>query len=639
MTSATPNSVIRDTLFGNNPGIATSNVKPQANGDGGVSENITAGAYASSADPSQRLGWYLGGMQRNDSSLPKYPLRASDFFLATDEFYQADMTDDYKISFTRLQSPPNQAGLRAQGGLVWLPFGKAGILVALGGVQYPGDLIVGVPPVQQTNNTYMSDMLVYDIDGRQWYTQSTLGSNPGQLAGFCTAVVPTKDGHSQQIIVYGGYDGTGSRAPSDDVWMLSVPAFQWTQIYQSRNATAHGRKSALCFAPNPTTLITVGGTVLNSNPLNSDTFIDVFNLNSLSWGGTYDPSSNKAFSAPSVLTNSLQWPNADGPGSFSVANVNNQALRSVLTTNYTRSITPSYPYAAASSATTSPTPSPSQTGSPKPGPNIPLIASLATIIPLLVIAAIIAFCCLRRRNRRKQGIQRTQNSRSNVHSWLGGSSTIDPVPEKSLTSTETAVNSPSDYFTPVVAPTRKPHDIHQLEGNETYTPQTRSPGFSNTAVGSPSETYEIMTHEPRGNIPLTTNPYHPPNHTGQHSDVRSEATSDRHLASELPHDRSQENLSVPSSGGVAGATQPSSISRKPVADRRGSTPLPSPTTPNMGHVRGTSDVSSAGLTASPNTDFRRSQHIDGLPDHPGLAPPATTQGRSSVYKEKFDDDK
>lgn len=635
LPSADYNSVRRGVIYGNGAGNFYAGSLGQAvNATSAVSENIAAAAYASSPDPKVKAGWVFGGMSKSDWSFIRYPV-TNDTLVAREIFYKIDMTSSQTAAFTALQAPPQlSTNPRAQGGLVWLPFGNQGILVAFGGVQYPADLYSASVPVQPTNNTYMSDLLIYDIAGSTWYSQSTLenGPRPSQLAGFCTAVVPTNDSFSQEIIVYGGSDGTGKNPASDDVWILSIPAFQWTYVKQSNNAT-HGRRGSVCFTPNPTTFITVGGTAIRGLALGSaNSFADVLDLNTWTWTGKYDPSSSSAFTAPSGLVTQLNWPNSSGPGRTVVPSGVASSLSSVLNIRYSNPLPTNYPYASPSltgSSTPTPTPSP-----PSKGKNIALIASLATVIPLVVIALIIGACIFLRK--RKDRDNHTRDKRSEVSSWAGK---IDRDEKSNFGTETTAVNSPYDDFgaSPVIPDVqRKDNDIYEADHQNTLAAPARSPGHTSYGQGS-QQYYEIMDHDPRGPTALSA---HSTNVNSQQSDIRSELGSDKH-ASELPHASSRENLSVPSGGVVTGASQPSPISRKPVADRRESTPLPSPSTPNMGHTRGTSDVSSAILTASPNTDYRRSQHIDNLPDQPGLlgegrsAP--TTQGRSSVYKEKFDD--
>jgi len=668
------NSVNKGVLFENNP-IQTPGsgvgVVPYNHGEPiglGVSENIAAGAYASSANPEQRLGWYFGGVAHPDYSALSWTY-FNDNIVASGTFYRIDMSDSEHAHFTSLKWPEAQAP-RAEGGLVWLPFGEEGILVALGGVITPPDLYVVAPKALPNNNTFMTDLAIYDIHGDKWYSQSTLESSPGppQLAKFCTAVVPTEDGCSQEIFVYGGYDGTGesSTPENDDVWVLSVPAFEWTLVKEAEKGSTHGRSGNICFAPNPTTMITVGGSLWAGGSLRSNTLVDIFNLSSLEWDGNYDASSSASLSAPPAVVQQLNWPSPRGPGGITVSNLADPDLNDLFNTPYPTKIKSNYPYA---------------TETPKIDTEdghhntnkwkIPVIATLCSVLPALMIAAI-AICCFRRYRKNKQGDERTQQSRRNVFSWLGKPSHVDPEPEKSNASDNTAVESNPDYFNQPGYKTAK-EVVYEAPSNVT------SPGWNEYGHGSPGltgvtatpqhERHEIMDQPQRESMSIRNHPYYPRSIAGNHiRSVRSESlsqpselvSSPRTTAvqtspSELPQDKSNENLpqapndmkpdqneggeAFPSTGMAPG----SAIPRKPVGERRVSSPDPWSASPRPGHKRNQSSISSdipILPSPEPKEDWRRSRQIEALPDVPTSAHRQTTtneSGRVSAYCETFDE--
>lgn len=683
------NSVNQGNLFPNNIGQTQGNlgVAPYNNGNPintAVHENISVGASASSGDPNQRYGWYLGGMARGDYSTFRYPLTDNNV-VASSTFYEVDMsTSTLSASFTPLTWPTDQDA-RAEGALVWLPFGKAGVLVAFGGVITPADIFSSKPAALPNNNTFMSDLMIYDIDAKQWYSQSTLetGIKPPQLAKFCTTVVPTKDGNSQEIFVYGGYDGSGNRSPpeNDDVWVLSVPAFQWTQVSSAAADSKHGRSGPVCFSPNPTTLISIGGSLWQGSSLLSDTIIDVFNLTSLKWDGVYDPSSEAQFTAPDAIVSQLGWPNADGPGSVKVGAVSDSSVNALFSTVYPTQIKPSYPYANASSTSTPEI-------QPAPSSNkwkIPVIAVLCSVIPLLIIA-IVVWCCIKKRRQDKQNKTRTQRTRRNIFSWFEKDETY-PITDKSNSSGDTAVESNQGYFKGQIPQT------YEVEGASNPT----SPGWPSHGVPSPglsaamasshtNERFEIMSQEAKRESPYKNHPYYPRSIDGDHIlDVRSQGDSVSYPSgslppnhrfsqsqtspSELPHDRSHEHLPLPENDlalgeprqeatkkasnkslGV-GAEQfyspvesipPSPIIRKPVnttsidAELSQQRPM---------HNRNQSSVSShIPFLPSPTAeeDHRRSQRIESLPDSPSTPPHVPAKKSSgplkSAYRENLDED-
>lgn len=642
------NSVNQGNLFPNNQAQSQGNlgVVPYNNGEpinAAVHENISAGAYASSSDPEQRYGWYFGGMARGNYSSFRFPLLDYDV-VASSTFYQIDMsTSTMHASFTPLEWPQNQAA-RAEGGLVWLPFGRAGVLIALGGVVTPADIFSSKPAALPNNNTFMTDLAIYDIDGRTWYSQTTLESSPRppQLAKFCTTVVPTKDGKSQEIFVYGGYDGSGNRSPpeNDDVWVLSVPAFQWTLVKSAARDSNHGRSGPVCFSPNPTTLITVGGSLWNGGSLGSNTIIDVLNLTSLEWDGQYDPSSDAPFTAPSSIVQQLSWPNSDGPGNAQVNNLADSGLNALFSTVYPTQIKPNYPYASSQNSTDLNSPPSSQNKW-----KVPVIATLCTVIPVLLILAAIFFFMRRRRKNRKS-VETTQSSRHNFSPWLRPSSYADPNAEKSNSSGRTAVESHSDIYS---------QPGHKRTSGEIY----EAP----TAVGtSANERYEIMDSSlNRDSVSIRQHPYYPTSITGNPMDsTRSEGRSDPSDPSEPV---SSQPVSTPSemppnhgnldgaslsqndsrtNEAPAGMAPGSALAHRTTADRRISSPVPSPITPGAGHGRNPSEISNQ-MPVSPTDardDFRSNRETDTVPSLPESTvtqPKPKGHERVSAYKESFDD--
>ncbi|KAK5084472.1 hypothetical protein LTR05_005548 [Lithohypha guttulata] len=655
-------SVNQGMLFPSNPAqtIFSPSVRPENNHRpiGPVSEYIVAGSYASSLsnDRAQAYGWYLGGVGSTDNTSlllygdpPTQPAKT---------FIRVDMTDPEHASFQYMRWPDGQSN-RAQGGLVWLPYGEAGVLVSLGGAELPKDLYEGSPTNMPLSNSFMTQLLIYDIARDTWYEQSTLeaSSGPPQLAKFCTAVVPTKDGRSHEIFVYGGYDGTsGKTGTSDDVWVLSVPAFQWTLMRPTGRGETHGRYGSLCFSPNPTTMITVGGSIYQKSALLEDSIIDVLDLTSFVWTGEYNASANDSFTAPATIVEQLRWPSSDGPGNVPVDNLNGSGLNDLFSTRYVNVLPLYYPY----NTTTVREDKDSEKW------KIPVIATLCSVIPVLLIFAL-ALCCVRRRRRNKEGVERTRQNRRNIFSWLGKPSHIDPKTEKSDGSGETAVEHRSDYFTqPGYKGARD--EIYEAPSNVTspgWGYGHTSPGLTSVTAISSDGRHEMMDNSRRNHTSIRDHPYYPRSIAGAHiSDVQSEGSSHpAELASspgytsvsEMRHDRSNENLPSPpadldlSQQGrdmhvtPTGMAPGSVIPRKPVSERRISSPDPSSMTPRPGHRRNPSSISSdiPGLPSpEPKEDARRSRQIEALPDLPGASAERTSpadNGRVSVYREVLED--
>lgn len=603
---------------------------------------------------------------------------------------EASLKGTTDISFA-YRDVPGWVASRAEGALVWLPYGKKGMLILIGGVKYPADVLnsyVGISP----NNTYMTELAIYDVDQGQWYNQTTLESGtspqPQQMAGFCTAVVPTADGNGSEIFVYGGYDGTWATShPSDDVWVLSIPAFQWTKVYDGSKSIAHARQGNVCIAPNPSTLMTIGGTGPKGGSLTAPRGMDMFDLNSLSWTGVYDASSNESLKVPQQVIKQIGG-SASGPGSNAQPSGLTSGVASLISNPFRQSIQTYYPYVGPSQTTTSPTVSPTQTGNHGNGghKSNALTIALAVAIPVVVLiaAAIIAFCCVKKRRQNKAGVERTQESRAGVFSWLGKSSPIDPAPEKSHTSDETAVDS-----TGYIHNKQPMSEVYEAPGSNPTTPgwgtyghgspqvlggsMPTSPFMGSAEVDAQSR-HEIMDHVPREGQSLRQHPMYPRSFSGdQVMSVRSDSIShastsvmpSRHYGYvspyELPQDRSNENLAIPPADVSLGAPQTEAnpnasthslglgaehvlspvalipvapVSRKPVSSAATEDDRPR-------HQRNQSSMSSdmPNLPSpGPEEDRRRSRLIDTLPDPKSAqsSPIQPQTAKKSAYTENLD---
>ncbi|KAK5942844.1 hypothetical protein PMZ80_005410 [Knufia obscura] len=640
---------------------------PQIGGNVNQSTYIAAGAYASA--PDQGLGFYFGGMtgayggaleMLSDDTADNHPT------VTTRSLIKVDMTTPDKPAFDNMHFPDDVV-LRAEGALVWLPYGKKGALVAIGGTEIPGDLYLITPPRDLVSDgPFMTQLQIYDIDADVWYTQNTTGApeQPTQTAAFCTAVVPSQDKKSQEIIVYGGYDGTylSDTNVRDDVWILSVPAFQWTKAIDGSTSSVHGRQGSVCFAPNPSTMITVGGTTMMGSSLNTDMIVDVLDLNSMQWTHKYNASSAEAFQASQGLQKQLGWDSPNGPGDKykTVDFLDTDDLNALFSSPYQGEVETYYPYSNGAQAGNSngTQGGDNSTNSDNSDDNkddtnqwkIPVIATLCSVIPVLLIAGVV-LCCLRRQRKNKAGAARTQQNRGNVWSWLlGKPSQIDPSPEKSHTSEETAVERSADYFN---QPGYKGAngEVYEAPSNVTSPGWGQyghtSPGLSGVTASSP-EPHEIMGQPQRESMSIRNHPYYPRSISGNHiRSVHSESISNpselvaspgvtalQTSPSELPHDKSNENLprapndmkldqqdgeQIVSPTGMAPG---SAIPRKPVGERRISGPEPSPVTPRPGHQRNQSSMSSNlpdFPSPEPEEDRRLSRQIEALPDDPRLA--------------------
>ncbi|KAK5091842.1 hypothetical protein LTR70_001153 [Exophiala xenobiotica] len=603
-----------------------------------VSDNITSGAYASS--PDQGLGFYFGGMvsaNRSELEWNSDDEAANHPTIASPTFIKVDMTKTDDAAF-QYMTWPNGTVPRSEGALVWLPYGEKGVLVAIGGVEIPGDLYIVSPPRDTVDGPFMTELAIYDIDADTWHTQQTLetGESPTQLASFCTAVVPTQDGKSHEIFVYGGYDGTYlSDNPNvrDDLWVLSVPAFQWTKITEYTPVAAHGRQGSVCFSPNPTTMITVGGTNKLGGSLKTDTIIDVLDLNALSWTGKYNASANTTFNLPGSVVTQLKYPSAAGPGDDFQATGLNSTLDDLFSTQYPGAVMTYNPYSTSNEGGGSNEGGEEQPkGDSKNKWKVPVIATLCSVGGVAIIAALL-FCCFRRRRKNKNGVNKTQQSRKNVFSWLGKSSHVDPEPEKSNTSGDTAVESNPEYYNQ-----KGPNgEVYEAPSHVT------SQGWTYGATTGPNERHEIMDHSQEESMSVRNHPFYPRSLSGDHILSPPSASVSRFSEGlsppqnagvvapyEMPHDQSKEDLSQPRNGvtqnrsaaprsahdRVTAAKSASSGRGQSVSDESPITPIRS-AVERPGHRRNASsmDTDFPSLPSPrPEDDSRMFKQVDILPN-------------------------
>ena len=404
----------------------------------GVNQYITNGAGVTAA--SENLGFYFSGMRASDWGPIFYNTDFAD--TPADTLIEIDMSTMRNEIWTN-STLPSDIIPRANAELVWLPVSDQGVLVAIGGVTAPEEISPsGLNSSQEAASKsispgFMTSIPVYDIASKQWFVQNTTGSAPGQLTEFCSVYAAANDSSSFNIYIYGGYDGLNADdLPSDDVWILSVPAFHWIKAYSGQSS--HGRSGHKCVAPYPDQMFVVGGVHQNQASC-VDGIIQVFDLNNLDFKDSYDPTTWGTYQVPSVVS-AVVGGNAQG-GATKTATWSDESLSKIFQTKYNGKTTTYYPYPVASNTT-------SATSGGHSSSNKWLAPVLGTILGLLVIGIIlfgILFARRRRLLRRNNSISGSSNSgraSSRYMRWVNG---IPPVvheekSEPSISSSEAAEN-------------------------------------------------------------------------------------------------------------------------------------------------------------------------------------------------------
>ncbi|KAK4169492.1 autophagy-related protein 3 [Cladorrhinum sp. PSN259] len=149
---------------------------------------------------------------------------------------------------------PDSVG-RAEGAMVFLPISDGGMLVYFGGTQdvKGNGTVVGQP---------MDQILLYDVLSSKWYTQNATGQVPQMRRRFCAGATWAHDRSSYNIYLYGGAGMPPNTAGFDDVYVLSVPSFQWIKMHPTDgNVTGQYPHNTLtCDVIDNAQMLVLGGT-------------------------------------------------------------------------------------------------------------------------------------------------------------------------------------------------------------------------------------------------------------------------------------------------------------------------------------------------------------------------------------------
>ncbi|CAJ2514047.1 Uu.00g021660.m01.CDS01 [Anthostomella pinea] len=243
---------------------------------------------ASAEAPEQGLAFYLNGQVTNLSSAADKQGNA-----LPDNLGGMVVLDLVNHEATNTSTDSVDDGNpRVRGGMVYIPqIGNMGVLVSLGGAT---GMDASLRPVSlsQVNIFYVESSRQTESttpnDG--WYTQMITGEVPSPRVDFCLVVVSAPDNSSFNIYLYGGWDPTQTKY-FDDIWVLSIPSFTWTKVYEGTLP----RFAHTCHLVGNRQMITVGG--INSTNLTGSGCdwewmgVAILDLSTMEWGSIFD--SNK----------------------------------------------------------------------------------------------------------------------------------------------------------------------------------------------------------------------------------------------------------------------------------------------------------------------------------------------------------
>ncbi|KAF4926614.1 Kelch repeat-containing protein [Colletotrichum viniferum] len=231
------------------------------------------GAYVSTSDAAFWFGGIASGWTNSNPASQPVPGVIS--YNMTTKVCSNDTTPDFAAF--------SDHGTIVGGGTVYIPtFGSNGLIVVMGGVTFT------LEPSQKTPNGWMdfSNLTFYDPIAKDWYWQKTTGTPPTARRGFCYVGAEGQNG-TYEIFVFGGTN-TDSGSTFDDVFVLSLPGFVWTQVsYESKKR----RRFHTCTVVGRRQMLSVGGTDGKTAWSGADPWpngLGMFDMTDWEWKTDYD---------------------------------------------------------------------------------------------------------------------------------------------------------------------------------------------------------------------------------------------------------------------------------------------------------------------------------------------------------------
>ncbi|KAF1364389.1 hypothetical protein EJ07DRAFT_99341 [Lizonia empirigonia] len=144
---------------------------------------------------------------------------------------------------------------RAEGSLLFIPASDAGMLVYFGGVEMNNSIHLDLTDMPQ-------NIQLFDIANNRWFTQTATGDVPTPRRGSCANTIWAKDKSSYNFYVYGGI--TSNEQAVDELYILTLPSFQWTLVYPAAVPNYFGGKAWMsCNVIRDSQMLFVGGQIPN----------------------------------------------------------------------------------------------------------------------------------------------------------------------------------------------------------------------------------------------------------------------------------------------------------------------------------------------------------------------------------------
>ncbi|OHE93099.1 kelch repeat protein [Colletotrichum orchidophilum] len=262
------------------------------------------GAFASTTD----AGFWFGGQSSGWTTSNPYsqPVPGILSYNMTTKSWTNETSDAF-----------SKYGTLTGGAAIYIPtFGPNGLITIMGGATW------GLEPDQKKPIGWQdfSNLTFMDPVTKDWYWQKTTGNAPTPRRNLCSVGVEGNNG-TYEIFVFGGTN-TESGSTYDDVFVLSLPGFFWTQVpYESKNP----RRSHCCAVVGRRQMLSVGGVDGKTGYSSADPWpqgLGLFDMTDWTWKTDYDAGAKEYESAKTVN----EWYQATGVSSVQWSSNEIQAL-------------------------------------------------------------------------------------------------------------------------------------------------------------------------------------------------------------------------------------------------------------------------------------------------------------------------
>jgi len=352
------------------------------------------------------VGYILGGYV----SAYSVPALANEYsYEAIPGLTSYDMSSNVWANESTSFVSPN--GLATAGQLIYVStFGKSGVLVSLGGSYFPE------PSSDDGSRTLpFSEIAIYDIESGNWFQQVASGQVPPWRLNFCAAGVEGNNG-TYEIFIHGGDVPGGSGATSniaalDQIYVLSLPSFQWfeadytptmARFGHSCHVVGYGRRQLLIVggAPSINSWIDTEGNI--HDPWSWG--LGVWDMTEMRWSDRYDAQA-EPYVTSNVVVQGIQQ-NGQYPSSWTQPGVQQLFQKQ----------------GPASTPTSRPTSRPTTrpTGSSHLSTGAIVGIAVAAFVAFVILLAVGILCLRRwRRNRRREASEQSPQAQHQYRAYGG----------------------------------------------------------------------------------------------------------------------------------------------------------------------------------------------------------------------------